>query len=350
MSLTERIAATLRPLLPALPIVPALSRRSLRIYLAPQCVVAAAVEGDRIAGVVTVPVANPAGHWQAPLAALRTLLAAEATEPSQTAPRRAGRRATLANPPGHTVERHSCRSDFAAGCRHAGIDTSAGSIAAPASEPLYDTNTGAVQAYLAAQTSLSISLSSRWCHSVMAPWSDALLAEPAATRFLQMQLSAVYGDAARGWSIASDDAPYGQPRAVCGIDGELLHALCTDLGKRCTAIEPIMGTASRMQTGMQAFAIVEPGKLTMATTVRGHIAAICAQPCGTAWQAELVRAWHRWALRMPELDAIAAVAVIDLSCQAAGQPALPPLFQLADTPFGPPPVLVPTRMQEASCA
>jgi hypothetical protein len=348
VSLTERITATLRPLLPTLPIVPALSRRNLRIYLAPQCVVAAAVDGDRIAGVVAVPVANPAGHWQAPLAALRAMLAAEATEPSQVAPRRAGRRATLANPPGHIAERHSCRSDFAAGSRHAG------SITAPASEPLYDTNTGAVLASLAAQPPLAISLSSRWCHSVMAPWSDALLAEPAATRFLQMQLSAVYGDAARGWSIASDDAPYGQPRAVCGIDGELLDALRSDLGKRCTAIEPIMGTASRMQTGMQAFAIVEPGKLTMATTVRGRIAAICAQPCGAAWQAELVRAWQRWTLRLPELDAIAAVAVIDLSCQAAGQPAgqpaLPPLFQLAETPFGPPPVLVPARMQEASCA
>lgn len=271
--------------------------------MAPQCVVAAAVEGDNIAGVAALPVANESGHWQAPLAALRALLAAQETEP---------------------------RRAVCAGSRH----------------------DGAVMAALAAQSPLSVSLSSRWCHAIMAPWSDALLAEPAATRFLQMQLSAVYGDGARSWSIASDDAPYGQPRAVCGMDGELLHALRTDLGKRCTAVEPVMGTASRMQTGMSAFAIVEAGKLTMATMARGRIAAICTQPCGAAWHTELARAWQRWALRMPELDAITAVAVIDLSGRAALHPAgqLPPLFHVADTPFGPPSALVPAGMREAICA
>jgi len=292
VSLAERITATLRPLLPLL------SRRSLRIYLAPSMVVATAIDGDRIAGVVALPVANPGGHWEAPLSMLRALL----ERPAET-------------------------------------------LAASGAD--------AVLAALAARAPLSVSLSGRWCQSVMAPWSDALLAEPAATRFLQMQLSAVYGDAARGWSIANDDAPYGEPRAACGIDAPLLQALRTDLGKRCGAIEPVMGTASRMATGMVAFAIVEAGKLTMATTARGRIAAICTQPCGPAWRQELQRAWQRWTLRMPELDSIAAVAVIDLTgldCQPPVPHALPPPFQPVDTPFGPSLMLVPRAQPEVLCA
>jgi hypothetical protein len=275
-----------------------LSRRTLRVYLAPSTLVATAVDGDLFAGVVALPVANPGGHWEAPLAALRALLA----RPAETLAE------TLAEP---------------------GAD--------------------AVLAALVAQAPLSVSLSGRWCQSVMAPWSDALLAEPAATRFLQMQLSAVYGDTARSWSIAADDAPYGEPRAACGIDTPLLQALRADLGKRCGAIEPVMGTASRMPTGMAAFAIVETGKLTIATMAHGRIAAICSQPCGPAWQQELERAWRRWTLRMPELDSIAAVAVIDLT-GLAGPHALPPLFRPVDTPFGPSSLLAARANPEVLCA
>ncbi|MRV74625.1 hypothetical protein GJ700_23220 [Duganella sp. FT92W] len=290
MSLTERITATLRPQLPLL------MRRSVRIYLAPQQVVAAAVEGDRIAGVAVLPVANPAGHWEAPAAMLRALL----------------------ERPADMLEANDAAN--------------------------------AIMTAITDQAPLSVTLSGRWCQFVMVPWSDALLAEPAATRFLQMQLSAVYGDAARGWNIANDDAPYGQPRAACGIDAELLQALRMAVGKQGTIIEPVMGTASRMQTGMPAFAIVEQGKLTMATVTNGRIAALCSQPCGPAWQVELERAWQRWALRMPELDGITTAAVIDLTCQPSPQPALPPLFKLVDTPFGPAAALVPASMQEALCA
>ncbi|GAB2849554.1 hypothetical protein GCM10027277_17170 [Pseudoduganella ginsengisoli] len=292
MSLTERLTAALRALLPPV------TRRSLRIYLAPQHVVIAAADGGRVTGAVTLPVANPGGHWEAPLATLRGLM----------------------EHPGEILS---------------GSEERAAQI---------------ILAALTAQAPLSISLSGRWCQSVMAPWSDALLAEPAATRFLQMQLSAVYGDAARGWNIASDDAPYGQPRAACGIDADLLQALRTDLGKRCGAIEPIIGTASRMQTGFAAFAIVEPGKLTMATMAHGRLAAICSQPCGPAWHVELGQAWQRWALRLPELESITTVAVIDLTCQPPARHALAPLFQLVESPFGPASALVSAKAQEALCA
>ncbi len=256
--------------------LPWLSRRSLRIYLAPQQLVLAAVNGERVTGVAALPVANPGGHWEAPLARLLGLL----------------------GQPGGCADR-------------------------------------AVLEAIAMGAPLSVSLAGRWCQYLMAPWSDALLAEPAANRFLQMQLSAVYGDAARGWSLACDDVPYGQPRAVCGIDSALLHALRSGLGKRCTAIEPVLGTVSRMAAATEALAIVEPGRLTMAAMAQGRLAAICTQPCGGAWPVELAHAWRRWALRTPELDDIARVPVIRLDGQSGADRALPAPFELTDTPFGP---------------
>lgn len=347
MSLTERLAATLRPLL---------SRRSLRIYLGPSKVVAAAMEGERIAGVAALPVANPGGHWEAPLAALHALLRHPAETLADTlggtpADAQADTQAdTRAEPPAgqwpHPRMRGAAPSAPAG--MAPGIPAVADALVSRAGNAA--SGTAAVLAALAAQAPLSVSLSGRWCQAVMVPWSDALLAEPAATRFLQMQLSAIYGDAARNWSIANDDAPYGEPRAACGIDAALLQALRTSLGKRCNTIEPILGTAARMPAGLPAFAIVEPGKLTMATTAHGRIAAICSQPCGAAWAAELERAWQRWMLRMPELDGIRAVAVIDLSGRAPALATMPALFQPVDTPFGPAPALVSATLREVSCA
>lgn len=351
MSLTERLTATLRPLL---------SRRSLRIYLAPSMVVAAALEGDRIAGVAALPVANPAGHWEAPLAALRALLRHPAGTLAEAAAET--RDETLAGASAGTSAGTSAGSPASPGPQpgKAGAIATAAAGTAPAIPAVTgaaasrngDMAAGAdlVLAALTAQAPLSVSLSGRWCQAVMVPWSDALLAEPAATRFLHMQLSAIYGDAARHWSIANDEAPYGEPRAACGIDAVLLQALRSDLGKRCTTIEPVLGTAARMPAAVPAFAIVEPGKLTMATTAHGHIAAICSQPCGAAWPAELERAWQRWTLRMPELDGIGAVAVIDLSGQAPALATMPALFQPVDTPFGPAHALPQATLREVSCA
>jgi hypothetical protein len=275
------------------PIMARLSRRSLRIHLAQQHVMVAACEGAAIAGTLQLAVVNPGGDWHAPLDTLRTWLAAPHGEP-------------------------------------------------------------AVQAALAARVPLSVSLAGRWCPAAMAPWSDALLAEPAATRFLQLQLSSVYGDSAHGWRLACDEAPYGQPRAVCGIDAGLLQALsalCTEARLPCGAIEPVMGALCRFVPGARAYAIAEQGRLTLMALAHGRIAALQSQPCGPAWPQELLRAWQRWTLRMPELDpadgGVGPVAVIDLTGIdiANGPLALPAPFYPAPSPFGALPA-----MAEALCA
>lgn len=272
MSLIERLIEPARP-------------RSLAILLAPGQLSCVVRQGRRPVddGARRIAFANPGGHWQAGLDALRALL--------REAP---------------TV--------------WAGLP-------------------------------LEVSLSGRWSHMVVAPWSDALMSEPAATHFLQSQLTALYGDVARGWHIVGDDAPYGQARTVCGIDATLLHAvkeLAGECGHPCRAIEPLLCTALRslgtyeLRAPAAALALIEPGRITMAALDRGRVAALQSQPAGGGWREELPQAWQRWTLRVPELAAIEHVAVVDLSAAPAIAPgaivqlvaeALPPRFHMVPHPF-----------------
>lgn len=165
---------------------------------------------------------------------------------------------------------------------------------------------------------LAVSLASRWCAMLMVPWSGALLERNSAQRFLHSQFAAVYGDGARAWRLAADDAPYGKPRLACGIDGDLLQGVqeaAAAHGRRILSIEPIVGPAWRSIAGSKpaAFALVEAGRLLLATTSGGRISALHSQSCAIAWGDELDRAWRRWNLRAPQLDAIEQVALLDLS-------------------------------------
>ena len=177
---------------------------------------------------------------------------------------------------------------------------------------------------------LAVSLASRWCAMLMVPWSGALLDRSSAQRFLHSQFSAVYGEGARAWRLAADDAPYGKPRLACGIDAALLQGVqdaAAAHGRRCLSIEPIVGPAWRSIAGGKpaAFALVEAGRLLLATTSGGRISALHSQSCGAAWGDELDRAWRRWNLRAPQLDAIEHVALLDLS--GVPQEDLPGRFQ-----------------------
>jgi hypothetical protein len=182
---------------------------------------------------------------------------------------------------------------------------------------------------------LAVSLASRWCAMLMVPWSGALLDRSSAQRFLHSQFAAVYGDGARAWRLAADDAPYGKPRLASGIDAALLQGVqdaAATHGRRCLSIEPIVGPAWRSIAGGKpagskpaAFALVEAGRLLLATTSGGRITALHSQSCGAAWGEELDSAWRRWNLRAPQLDAIEQVALLDLS--GVPQYALPARFQ-----------------------
>ncbi|SFU89571.1 hypothetical protein SAMN05216552_1013110 [Pseudoduganella namucuonensis] len=285
------------------------ARGGLHIYLAPRRLVAVVRRGGRIVedGALHIPLVNPGSQWKIPVAALRGLLGQTAT-------------------PGTVPPRSPSRALATAG-------------GAEGLSP--DSRRGAIDRAVAARLPVSISLSGRWCQMVLAPWSDALMAEPAASRFLQMQLSAVYGDAARTWSVSCDDAPYGHPRLACGIDADLLESLQSILAEhrlRCAAIEPLVGTVCRTLDGKPtAFAVAEQGRLSMAVLSRSRVTAFQTQPCGDNWHNELAQAWQRWTLRAPELAAIDDVAVMDLSGVARHAQAdrLPAHFRLVEPPFGP---------------
>ncbi|MES2151613.1 MAG: hypothetical protein V4508_17685 [Pseudomonadota bacterium] len=175
---------------------------------------------------------------------------------------------------------------------------------------------------------VSVGLAARWCQFAVLPWSDALLDADSAERFLAAQFGAIFGEAARGWTITCDDAPYGQPRLACAIERELLDTLdsiISERGAHCVSVEPMLSIAWRAIAASkpQAFALVEPGRLVLAAVERGRIVALQAQPLRGAWQAELAQAWQRWILRAPELADITQVALvsIDAQVQAAQAPA-----------------------------
>lgn len=193
-------------------------------------------------------------------------------------------------------------------------------------EPNWQGVLGAFQALLkqhAAPMPVAISLSARWCHFAVLPWSDALLDAGSAQQFIALQFGATFGDAARNWEVQCDDAPYGQPRLACAIERDLaqgLQHIANECGYHCVGIEPQLAAAGRAIAAdkPQAFAVVEPGRIVLAALENGRISAVQAQPCRDGWHAELSQAWQRWTLRSPELGGIAAVALVNLGAAATG--------------------------------
>lgn len=168
----------------------------------------------------------------------------------------------------------------------------------------------------------------------MVPWSDALLKESSAADFLQAQFVALYGSEARDWVIACDDAPYGQPRLACGIERGLLETFRQLMGEHrhtCQFVEPVISAAWRKITQnlgnqVKAFALIEVGMIVLASVNRGRIVAVQTQPCGKSWQDELMKAWQRWTLRLPELAETAEVVVLNLTSEIMNGE-LPPPFK-----------------------
>jgi hypothetical protein len=182
---------------------------------------------------------------------------------------------------------------------------------------------------------LSLALSSRWCQLAMLPWSDALLDDAGARRFMDSQFAAVFGEAARGWAIVCDDAPYGQPRLACAVDRDLLdglHSTALRHGHAIAGVESVVSIAWRALAARrpQAFALAEPGRLVLAAAAKGRIVALQAQPCHGALQDELPRAWQRWSLRAPELAGIAQVTLVSLDGEA--HDGMPERFRAAALP------------------
>lgn len=177
---------------------------------------------------------------------------------------------------------------------------------------------------------VSVVISTRWCQLAMLPWSDALLHADSALRYRQAHFAAIYGDAARNWEVLCDDAPYGQPRLACAIDRDFLVGLrdCAQAnGHPWASVESVLSMAARTAAPgrQQALAVIEPGRVVMASFSHGRISAVRAEACRGAWHAELPPTWQHWMLRGPELGEVAQVALVSLGEAPAA---------VFDAPFG----------------
>lgn len=164
---------------------------------------------------------------------------------------------------------------------------------------------------------ISVGISTRWCQLAMLPWSDALLHGDSALRYRQAYFAAIYGDAAREWEILCDDAPYGQLRLACAIERDFLNGLrecARDNGHPWAGAESLLSMAVRAAAPgrQQAVAVIEPGRVVMASFAHGRISTVRAQACRGPWHAELPPAWQHWMLRAPELGDAAQVALVSL--------------------------------------
>lgn len=166
----------------------------------------------------------------------------------------------------------------------------------------------------------SVSLSARWCQLLMLPWSESLRDSDAAP-YAQSYFAAVFGDAARGWSIVLADAPPGEARLACAIERDF-HAGLKDIarehGHAGMTIECIVSIAGRAIDGNRhkAFALIEPGRLVLAALHDKRVVAVQAQDCRGPWQQELPLAWRNWVMRTPALGDIAQVALVSLDDRA----------------------------------
>ncbi len=179
--------------------------------------------------------------------------------------------------------------------------------------------------HAAAGLPIAVSVSNRWCQLMMLPWSDALLTQEEGRRFAQAQFAATFGDAAHGWRITWDDAPYGQMRLACAIDRDFddaLKAVAHDCGHRLIVVESALSIAGRAVGGHRpaAFALQERGRVVLAQLEKGRIVGVQAQPCRGNWNGELSQAWQRWTLRSPELAYVKSVALVRLDDTPAHGP------------------------------
>ena len=178
---------------------------------------------------------------------------------------------------------------------------------------------------------VALSVSARWCHLSMLPWSEALRHEDSAARYCHAHFEAIYGDAARHLSIVCDDAPEGQPRLAAAIERELvstLQAIAHENGNPRVAVESVVSVAARAigAAGHPAMAVIEPGRLVLATLAQGRVTGIDAHACRGPWHIELPKAWQRWSERVPGLGAIGDVALVRLDERAMGGELPPPAY------------------------
>ena len=183
---------------------------------------------------------------------------------------------------------------------------------------------------------VAISITTRWCHLSMLPWDDALRHEDSAARYGHAHFEAIYGDCARHLSILYDDAAPGEARLAGAIERELvstIQAIARENGNPSIHIGSVLSVAARALEAAEhaAMAVIEPGRLVLATLAQGRITGVESQACLGPWHSELPKAWQRWTERVPALGGIGEVALVNLDERTVSSE-LPPPFRAVSVP------------------
>jgi hypothetical protein len=148
---------------------------------------------------------------------------------------------------------------------------------------------------------MAVTMSTRWCHPMMVPWSDDLYREGSADAYLRARFIAVFGQVASAWHLTADDAAHAKVRLVCGIDAELVRellAISTEHQMMLASARPAVLSALHVAQAKQGvFVIVEPADMSVCVLSRGRVVAIETQRWEGDASACMGRMWQRWRLR-----------------------------------------------------
>ena len=114
-------------------------------------------------------------------------------------------------------------------------------------------------------------LSNHFCRFLVVPWSDAFFVQESMTGYLRAIFSEVYGDAGGSLDYVCQDAAYGQPRVVCGVEHDFLNDLkiqCSQNQLRFNTCRPYLDVAfeyflPQMRTREGIFVLVEKNMLSI---------------------------------------------------------------------------------------
>lgn len=143
---------------------------------------------------------------------------------------------------------------------------------APLGDDLWQASIAALAQWLkdtpaASRAGASIRLSSRFVRYAMLPWSEELTGRKEEQTLARIVYEGIYGEAAKGWSIAIAAARYGEPRLMAATDQALLAAIQALFpGKRLRAVYPALADSlaachDKLPAGEAQLAIIEDGVL-----------------------------------------------------------------------------------------
>lgn len=134
--------------------------------------------------------------------------------------------------------------------------------------------------------SCTVTLSSNFVRYVMLPWQPALRGEAEALAAARHAFEERYGRVmTASWEVQLSQPGYGLPRLACAIDRALVEgvrAACDAANVRVTGMQPLLPAAfdhwrSHCKEDRYWFAVVEPGRLSLARIADGACRAVHTQ-------------------------------------------------------------------------